>query len=228
MATTPILGSSTGIAKPSPTQSSIKSYGQGDFMVGFFGRSAKFSKDGQQFQEFPEYYNYKKGKPIFLSDYNLNDNSKTFNFYDSPSYIDSVNIQYTATATASNRSIKFKISTDEDFEYWINAAHSSNSWRKYLLHSNHNSYSQLNYSAEFALTLPLPEIVTASLRFYDVSNIDVNDDLLIQISGFLASPIHKWITLKNCKELQIENHEQTLGVGSNFDKTPSDIKVLRI
>lgn len=212
--------------------SNISIYGEGTFLVGFFGETTKYSKNGKLWYEHPKNYDWSKGNYAELDDVTINDNNKTIDFSSTPIFIQSFQIETFTTATVGSRRQYLKVtgtntvalfrqtmtassdqiivfgentdtSQDLPFDYWMYYTYSPKFWN-----DNIPFFNQIQY--------------------IDTSNIDGNDDYRIYIKGVYALPKYNWIKFENCKNFQIEKVTESLGDGVFSGNLPHSLKVLKV
>jgi len=219
---------STSVSPPS----SIHEYGKGDFLVGFWGESIKYSKDSSLWYEHPKHYDWAKGNYVDLSDFTENDNNKILDFSSTPIFINYFNIRITCTGTNGSRKIPFKLIGSETTLWSYNAYMEAS--ESTLFHFGF--YEDNNLTGLLTNDISLPKFWNENIPFWNKINVkdnndkDSNDDFFISLTGVYALPKYNWIEFKNCKNFQIQKVTETLndGIFSLASSLPRSLKVLKI
>lgn len=190
--------------------SSWTRYGEGDFLVQHWGKSFNFSKNGRQW--YLKYSPEKKlniGESYSLNDTVANDNDKIVNNNYGTLTLNWLSLKYTATSTTGARILALEVkdidgNTSSGYNFFgaINA--SGTETFVFVPRGGQDQGYNDDYNVVplgFDFTIPF----NSALNFYDLSDIDDNDDMLIYARGWSNS--HKQLNetiLRNCTDLQVE------------------------
>ncbi len=212
--------------------------GEGSFLVGFWGEGIKYTKDSKLWYEHPKQMDWAKGTYAELDDLTQNDNNKTFDFTNSPIFINQLHIYISNTATVGGRSILISTYDSSDSGYtniYYNGYHTANE-RTYV-HFGNGNYNDSDLASHRDNDIQLPKFWNDNtpywnkINFIDNSDIDSNDDWYIILRGVYAVPKYRWIELKNCENLQFniipDSRGDILGA-SDLDFTPVSLRVIKI
>lgn len=219
----------TSVSEPS----NISIYGEGSFLVGFWGETIKYSKDGKLWYEHPKHYDWSKGNYAELDDTTANDNDKIIDFTSTPIFISNLSIYLVSTADAGTRaytleimgtydagnmrasslvaskSMQIMFTPFDDSDLPLDARHYYQTWSKFWSES-----------------IPFWN----KIRFRDLNSVSGNDDINIYLKGVYALPKYHWIEFKNCKSFQIQTVTESLsdGVFTIGSSLPRSLKVLKV
>jgi len=210
----------------------IDVYGEGSFLVGFWGEAIKYSKNGKLWYEHPKQYGWEKGNYAELDDVSLNINDKTLDLGRNPIFISTLTIRIANTATVGNRNIEVKISGTSTFYFAYAGTHIAN---ESSLINFGPAENQSDLTDIYTNVLTFPKFWNEnipfwnSLRFRDDNNIDSNDDWRIYFKGVYALPKYHWIKFENCENFQVEQITESLTDGIFTDSNlPNSLKVLKV
>ena len=210
----------------------INVYGEGSFLVGFWGEAIKYSKNGKLWYEHPKQYGWEKGNHAELDDVSLNDNDKTITLGSNPIFISTLYITIANTATVGNRQFLIQISGSNTFNFAYARYHTANETTIINFGPAENQ-SDIGDGYQNVLTYPkfwndnIPFWNT--LRIFDSNNIDNNDDWKIYLNGVYALPKYHWIEFNNCENFQVEQITESLTDGIFTDSNlPNSLKVLKV
>ena len=210
----------------------IDVYGEGSFLVGFWGEAIKYSKNGKLWYEHPKQYGWEKGNYAELDDVSLNDNDKTIDLGRDPIFISKFFIQINNTATVGNRTIAIRISGSNTFSF----AYASNHIANEITTINFGpAENQSDLTDGFHNVLSYPKFWNDNIPFWntlrilDSADIDSNDDWYIYLKGVYALPKYHWIKFENCENFQVEKITESLTDGIFTDSNlPNSLKVLKV